>query len=105
MGSRAQAEAELLFEFEADHEARAVIDAEEEAEALAEEAAHRPPARERVLKDPEEWADSWSEELVTLYHETVDRCAAYGWAILDKCTFSQFVEFCWTHSSRHPPAA
>ena len=55
------------------------------------------------VTDPEIWADHWSEELVILWHKLVDQCTSNGYAILDKCTFPQFVEFCWQGSSRYPP--
>lgn len=55
------------------------------------------------IQDPEEWADYWSEELAILYHHARDHADQYGWAILDTCTFPEFVQFCWTHSSKVPP--
>ena len=55
------------------------------------------------VSDPEVWSDHWSEELVTLYHIVEDQCKANGYAILEKCTFPKFVEFCWENSSKYPP--
>ena len=65
-----------------------------------------PPSLPRHLipiEDPEEWADYWSEELAILYHHARDHADQYGWAILDTCTFPDFVQFCWSHSSKVPP--
>ncbi len=63
----------------------------------------RDPARGAV-EDPEEWADYWSEELVTLYHGLEDHARAMGTYVLDRCTFPDFVEFCFKFSSgRRPP--
>lgn len=56
-----------------------------------------------VVADPEVWMDHWSEELVTLWHALTDHSAAMGCAILDKCDFPTFAEFCFKHSSGHPP--
>ena len=55
------------------------------------------------VTDPEVWADYWSEELVTLWHVVEDQCKANGYAILEKCTFPKFAEFCWENSSKYPP--
>lgn len=62
------------------------------------------PKRCIPINDPEEWTSEWTEELVTLYHSVVDQAAGAGWPLLDACTFAQFVEFVFKHSSRLPPA-
>ena len=58
-----------------------------------------------IVDDPETWMDYWSEELVTLWHSLQDRCAAGGWAILDRAAFPDFTDFCWRLSSGRKPAA
>ena len=55
------------------------------------------------IEDPEEWSNYWSEELVILYHSLSDHARNAGWALLDACTFANFVEFVYSHSSRLPP--
>lgn len=54
-------------------------------------------------QDLEEWSDYWSEELAILYHVAKDQCDGSGWAILDRCSFPDFVEFCYKFSSKFPP--
>lgn len=49
--------------------------------------------------DIETWQDYWSEELVALYHDAIDKANSCGWPILDKCTFHSFAEFCFKMSS------
>lgn len=56
-----------------------------------------------VITDPEVWADYWSEELVTLYHGLQEHARAMGTAVLDACTFPDFVEFCFKFSSGRKP--
>ncbi len=58
----------------------------------------------RIL-DPEVWMDYWSDELLTLWHGLKEHSEAMGAAVLDTCEFASFVQFCWYHSSRYPPAA
>ena len=55
------------------------------------------------INDPEEWSNYWSEELVTLYHSLIDHARDAGWALVDVCSFANFVEFAYAHSSRLPP--
>ena len=45
----------------------------------------------------------WSEELVELYHVAVDHASRNGWPLLDRCSFHDFVEFCYERSSRAKP--
>ena len=60
--------------------------------------------RADTVRDPEEWEDYWSEELVTLYHCVQDRARGMGAYVLDACTFHDFAPVCWRHSSgRKPP--
>lgn len=60
--------------------------------------------RSAVVEDPEVWQDYNSEFLVTLWHQLQDQVAAMGVYILDKCSFSDFTEFCFKHSTgRQPP--
>ena len=56
-----------------------------------------------AVTDPEVWMDHWSEELVTLWHSLHDHTQAMGCAILDKCNFPKFAEFCFHNSSGYPP--
>lgn len=57
-----------------------------------------------VVTDFEDWTDYNSEFLVGLYHTLKDQIAGLGVYILDSCQFSDFVEFCYRHSSgRKPP--
>lgn len=64
---------------------------------------HRHQADTRV-RDPEEWADYWSEELVTMYHSLQEQASQLGAYVLDTCAFPDFVEFCHRFSSgRKPP--
>jgi len=57
-----------------------------------------------VVDDPEVWMDYNSEFLLTLWHQLQDQVASMGVYILDKCTFSDFTEFCFKHSTgRQPP--
>lgn len=67
------------------------------------EDAHDPQAPHAVT-DPEEWMDHWSEELVVLWHGLREHAQSMGAAVLDKCAFPDFAEFCFKFSSGHPPA-
>lgn len=58
----------------------------------------------QVIEDPEVWMDHWSEELVSLWHGLRDQCDAMGAAVLDRCDFPAFAQFCWERSSRVSPA-
>jgi len=51
----------------------------------------------------EDWADSWSEELVIAYHSLIDQCASMGLPFLTTCTFSDFVDFAYQFSPKTPP--
>lgn len=54
--------------------------------------------------DPEVWQDYHSEELVTLWHQLVDTISSMGVYVLDRCSFSDFAQFCFERSSgRKPP--
>lgn len=55
--------------------------------------------------DPEIWFDYLSEELATAYHILQDWNHSQGLPILDACTFSDFVDFCYQFSSGRKPAA
>jgi hypothetical protein len=54
--------------------------------------------------DEEIWFDYMSEEIATAYHILQDWIASQGLPLLDKCTFPDFVEFCYQFSSGHKPA-
>jgi len=53
--------------------------------------------------DPEIWFDYLSEELATSYHILQDWIQSQGLPILDACTFSVFVDFCYKFSSGRKP--
>lgn len=55
--------------------------------------------RFQVVKDPEEWQDHYSEELVQGWHLLTDWLAAQGLAVLDRATFHDFATFAFHHSS------
>lgn len=55
--------------------------------------------------DEEVWFDYMSEELATSYHILQDWIQSQGLPILDACTFSDFVNFCYQFSSGRKPAA
>lgn len=57
-----------------------------------------------LVTDPEEWMDHWSEELVTMWHSLQEQAGALGAAVLDRCSFPHFAEFCFKHSSGYPPS-
>ena len=57
----------------------------------------------RVLLDQEQWYDAWTEELVTTYHTLIDQCQANGLPFLETCTFADFLDFAFRHSSKRPP--
>ena len=97
MGSRALCEAEFLFQIDEVEGDDCVENTNDDDDDNGELAGGEP------LSDAEVWADYWSEELVTLWHFVQDKCTANGYAILEKCTFPLFVDFCWEHSSRYPP--
>lgn len=56
------------------------------------------------VDDPEVWMDHWSEELVTLWHGLQEHAQMLGAAVLDRCDFPAFAQFCWERSSRVPPS-
>lgn len=58
----------------------------------------------RVIQDPEEWMDYYSEELLDLWYDLKERCESRGFAILDTCTFPNFAQFCFQFSSGRPPS-
>jgi len=53
--------------------------------------------------DEEVWFDYMSEELATSYHILQDWIQSQGLPILDACTFSDFVDFCYKFSSGRKP--
>jgi hypothetical protein len=55
------------------------------------------------LVDPEQWYDAWSEELVTTYHILKEHCNSQGLPFLEDCSFSNFIDFAFRHSSKRPP--
>lgn len=56
------------------------------------------------ILDKDAWYDCWSEELVTTYHILIDHCQANGLPFLDnQCTFTDFIDFAFQHSSKRPP--
>jgi hypothetical protein len=62
-----------------------------------------PRASRNIIADPEVWADYHSEFLVVGYHVLKDQFESMGVPILNACTFSNFVSFCFKHSSGHKP--
>lgn len=54
--------------------------------------------------DPEVWQDYFSEEMVTAYHILQEYIASQGLPLLDDCTFSNFVDFCYAFSSGRKPS-
>jgi hypothetical protein len=58
---------------------------------------------EKFEDDPEVWFDYMSEELATSYHILQDWIQSQGLPILDACTFSDFVDFCYKFSSGRKP--
>lgn len=58
----------------------------------------------QAVDDPEVWMDHWSEELVSLWHSLREHSQSMGAAVLDRCDFPAFAQFCWERSSRLSPA-
>lgn len=57
-----------------------------------------------LVDDPEVWFDYNSDFLAAAYHSLQDHIASMGVYVLDACTFPQFVDFCFKHSTgRKPP--
>lgn len=56
-----------------------------------------------TVKDREEWQDHWKDELWVLWDGLEKHAQSMGAAVLDKCTFTQFIDFCFHHSSGYPP--
>ena len=54
--------------------------------------------------DQEVWFDYMSEEIATSYHILTDWIQSQGLPILDNCSFSDFVDFCYKFSSGRKPA-
>jgi hypothetical protein len=54
-----------------------------------------------IIMDPEVWMDAWSEELLNVWDAVRDAAATQG--VLDACSFPDFAQFCFQHSSGHPP--
>ena len=63
------------------------------------------PEYEPYEHDPEVWTDYMSEELVTAYHILLEYVDSQGLPLLDRCSFPDFVEFCYNFSSGRKPAA
>jgi hypothetical protein len=59
--------------------------------------------RAHILGDQERWYDAWTEELVTTYHVLIDHCQTNGLPFLETCTFADFLDFAFRHSSKRPP--
>ena len=57
----------------------------------------------RIVADPEVWADHHSQFLVVGYHLVKDQFEAMGVPVMDRCTFHDFVTFCFKHSSGNVP--
>ena len=57
----------------------------------------------RLVDDPETWMELWTEELLTLWYGLEEHARAMGAAVLDRCDFPRFAQFCWDHSSRVRP--
>ena len=53
--------------------------------------------------DAEVWADYFSDELVTSYHNLTDWFQSMGMPVLDACTFPDYVSFCYRFSSGKKP--
>lgn len=53
--------------------------------------------------DDEVWFDYMSEEIATSYHILQEWIASQGLPLLDNCTFSDYVDFCYLHSSGRKP--
>ena len=56
-----------------------------------------------ILSDQDQWYDAWSEELVTTYHILKDHCDSQGLPFLENCSFTDFLDFTFRHSSKRPP--
>ena len=56
-----------------------------------------------IEDDPEIWFDYFSEDVAAAYHILRDRIDAQGIPLLDKCTFTDFAEFCYMYSSGRKP--
>jgi hypothetical protein len=54
--------------------------------------------------DEEVWFDYMSEEIATSYHILQDWIASQGLPLLENCTFPDFVDFCYLHSSGRKPS-
>lgn len=55
------------------------------------------------LPGEEAWADYHSEFLAALYDRLKDHVASMGVYVLDRATFPDFVDFCYTFSSGLKP--
>jgi hypothetical protein len=60
--------------------------------------------RQAFLIDREQWYDAWSDELVTTYHILKDHCESQGLPFLETCSFHDFLDFAFKHSSKRPPS-
>lgn len=63
----------------------------------------RIPRHKRPLPDIDTWFDYWSEEVVIAYHVLIDQCQQQGYAFLENCDITKFVEFVYENSSKFPP--
>ena len=55
------------------------------------------------LEDQQVWYDAWSDELMTTYHILKEHCESQGLPFLENCSFSNFLDFAFKHSSKIPP--
>jgi hypothetical protein len=54
--------------------------------------------------DPEQFEYYWNDELLTLYHQLQDTCAAYGFALFESLDFCEFCKFAYVTSSKTKPS-
>jgi len=58
---------------------------------------------EEYEDDEEVWFDYMSDEIATSYHILKDWIASQGLPLLENCTFSDYVDFCYYYSSGRKP--
>lgn len=63
------------------------------------------PRHPRQVDDPEEWMGWWTDELLTMWYGLREQAESLGAAVLDRCDFPAFAQFCWERSSRVKPVA
>lgn len=59
-------------------------------------------ASDSRIIDPEEWCSAYEDDLLDLYEDLRDRCQLRG-CILDRMSYSDFVEFAFGCSSGYGP--